>query len=98
MVFNIFKLSFIATPLVGMLSSITGAIPNILKVALLLAAGWVIASLLAMLVRRAGKSASVGRTLTKVNAAKAEADTDVISSFYMCFHAALLLLLLNHLS
>jgi len=49
------ELSFIATPLVGMLSSITGAIPNILKAALLLAAGWVIASLLAMLVRRAGK-------------------------------------------
>lgn len=73
-VFNILELSFIATPLVGMLSSITGAIPNILKAALLLAAGWVIASLLAMLVRRVGRLAGVGRTLTKVNAAKTEAD------------------------
>jgi hypothetical protein len=74
LVFNILELSFIATPLVGMLSSITGAIPHILKAALLLAAAWVIASLLAAFVRRIGKSGNVQRTLTKVNAAKTEAD------------------------
>ncbi|MDN3018045.1 mechanosensitive ion channel [Paenibacillus sp. BSR1-1] len=47
--FNMLSLNFIATPLVGMLSAITGAIPNLLKAALILLLAWAVATLLRML-------------------------------------------------
>ena len=51
--FNILNLGFIATPLVQMLSSITGAIPNVLKAALILLLAWAVASLLRILFKKA---------------------------------------------
>ncbi|PLS15917.1 hypothetical protein CVD28_20490 [Bacillus sp. M6-12] len=63
--FNILDLNFISTPLVNMLSSITAAIPNILKAALILLVGWVIASALSFLIKKAGKTLRVHQMLSK---------------------------------
>ncbi|MFL6517098.1 MAG: mechanosensitive ion channel, partial [Bacillus sp. (in: firmicutes)] len=51
--FNILNLSFIATPLVAMLSTITGALPNVLKAALILLLAWAVASLIRILFKKA---------------------------------------------
>lgn len=63
--FNMLSLGFIATPLVQMLSSITAAIPNVLKAALILLFAWVVASLLRMLFRKGMARFHLQRQLVK---------------------------------
>ena len=56
------NLSFIATPLVEMLTMITAAIPNFLKAALILLFAWGVASLLRMLFKKGAASPRNART------------------------------------
>ena len=63
--FNILNLSLIATPLVQMLSSITAAIPNVLKAALILLLAWAVASLLRILFKKAAAMFHFERLLVK---------------------------------
>ncbi len=65
MFFNILQLSFIATPLVSMLSTITAFIPNILKAALILLLAWVIASILKVVIEKLGTSGPFKSALLK---------------------------------
>lgn len=63
--FNILNLSIIATPLVKMLSSITGTIPNVLKAALILLLAWATASLIRMLFQKGAARFYLERYLVK---------------------------------
>ncbi|MCQ6282754.1 mechanosensitive ion channel [Bacillus sp. EB600] len=72
--FNILNLSFIATPLVGMLSSITSAIPNVLKAALILLLAWAVASLIRMLIQKGAARFHLERYLVKWKIADSETD------------------------
>ncbi|MBT2687702.1 mechanosensitive ion channel [Bacillus sp. ISL-47] len=65
--FNILDLDIIATPLVGMFSSIMAAVPSILKAALILLFAWLIASGLSFLIRKGGKTLKVHEKLDKWN-------------------------------
>lgn len=73
--FNMLNLQIIAAPFVGMMSVITNAIPNILKAALILLLGWVIASLLSFLVRKTGSSPAATRMLKKSRVIDQEQDS-----------------------
>ncbi|MCA0983372.1 mechanosensitive ion channel [Halobacillus yeomjeoni] len=70
--FNILSLSFIAQPLVSMLSSITGAIPNIIKAALILIFAYVIALILKKLIQSGGRKAKADKFLIKTKAVEDE--------------------------
>lgn len=65
--FNILNLTIITSPLVGMLSSILGAIPNILKAALILLVAWLVASGLKFLIKKSGSTLKVHEKLNKWN-------------------------------
>jgi hypothetical protein len=72
--FNMLSLSFIATPLVQMLSTITAAIPNLLKAALILLLAWVIASLLRMLFKKGASMFHLEQRFVKWNITNTEDD------------------------
>ncbi|MEF7565744.1 mechanosensitive ion channel [Bacillus infantis] len=76
--FNILNLSFLATPLVGMFSTITGAIPSILKAALILLVAWLVASALKFLIKRGGRTLRVHETLNKYKFIKGDHDSSNI--------------------
>ena len=65
--FNILDLDIIASPLVGMFSSIMAAVPSILKAALILLVAWLIATGLSMLIRKSGNTLRVHEKLRKWN-------------------------------
>jgi len=72
--FNMLNLSFIATPLVEMLSTITAAVPNVLKAALILLLAWGIASLLRLLFKKGTAMIHGERLLVKWKMANNEAE------------------------
>ncbi|MBV7505218.1 mechanosensitive ion channel [Bacillus sp. sid0103] len=72
--FNILHLSLIATPLVAMLSTITAAIPNVLKAALILLLAWAVASLLRILLKKGTAMVHLERQLVKWKLANNEAE------------------------
>lgn len=63
--FNILNLTVITSPLVSMLSSIFGAIPNILKAAIILLVAWLVASGLKFLIKKSGNTLKVHEKLNK---------------------------------
>ena len=63
--FNMLNLSLIAQPLVYMMSTMTGAIPNILKAALILLFAWVVASLLRLLFKKGAAMLQLESRLVK---------------------------------
>jgi len=63
--FNILNLTVITSPLVSMLSSIFGAIPNILKAAIILLVAWLVASGLKYLIKKSGNTLKVHEKLNK---------------------------------
>jgi len=65
--FNILDLDIIASPLVGMFSSIMAAVPSILKAALILLVAWLIATGLSMLIRKSGNTLKVHEKMRKWN-------------------------------
>jgi flagellar biosynthesis protein FliQ len=65
MFLNILDLYILTEPLVGMLSTITSAIPNILKAGLILLFAWLIASGLKFLIQKGGKTLGVHEKLSK---------------------------------
>lgn len=65
--FNLLDLDIIASPLVGMFSSIMGAVPSILKAALILLVAWLIATGLSMLIRKSGSTLRVHEKMRKWN-------------------------------
>lgn len=70
--FNMLSLSFIASPLVNMLSSITGAIPNVLKAALILLFAWVVATVLRKVFEKGAAATHLSARLTNWNLVKTE--------------------------
>ncbi|MCM3763998.1 mechanosensitive ion channel [Neobacillus niacini] len=72
--FNMLNLSFIASPLVNMLSAITGAIPNVLKAALILLFAWVVAALVRKGFEKGAAAIHLPARLIKWNMAKTEMD------------------------
>ncbi|MGG1679203.1 mechanosensitive ion channel [Neobacillus sp. NRS-1170] len=70
--FNILSLSFIAAPLVQMLSSITGAIPNVLKAALILLLAWVVATVIRKLFMKGASMVHLARMFVQWGMAKDE--------------------------
>lgn len=65
MFLNILDLYILTEPLVGMISTITSAIPNILKAGLILLFAWLIASGLKLLIQKGGKTLGVHEKLSK---------------------------------
>ncbi|MBT2657852.1 mechanosensitive ion channel [Bacillus sp. ISL-18] len=63
--FNMLNLSLIAQPLVSMVSTITGAIPHLLKAALILLFAWVVAFLLRMLFKKGAAMLQLDSRLVK---------------------------------
>ncbi|WP_445490867.1 mechanosensitive ion channel [Niallia sp. 03133] len=63
--FNILSLTSIASPLVSMLSSILGAVPNLLKAAIILVFAWLIASGLKYLIKKTGNTLNAHEKLQK---------------------------------
>ncbi|MFF2447221.1 mechanosensitive ion channel [Neobacillus sp. NPDC058068] len=93
--FNILNLSLIATPLVNMLSTITAAIPNLLKAALILLFAWAVATVLKLLFKRGAAMFRVEGHLVKWKMAKNQLDasTKVNSIAKALFYFVLLLFL-----
>ncbi|MFJ7726048.1 mechanosensitive ion channel [Neobacillus sp. NPDC097160] len=89
--FNMLHLSLIAEPLVIMVSTLTAAIPNLLKAALILLFAWVAAYLVRMLLNKV----HVERLLVKWNMTNSEADAagKVNSIAQAAFYLVLLLFL-----
>lgn len=61
--FNILQLHFIAQPFIAMVTVVTESIPNIIKAALILLLGWLIASLLKLLVQKGGTTVRLNTLL-----------------------------------
>lgn len=72
--FNMLNLSYIASPLVHMLSSITGAIPNVLKAALILLFAWIVATVLRKVFEKGATALHLPDKLAKWKLAKTEID------------------------
>jgi Conserved TM helix len=72
--FNMLSLSLIASPLVQMLSAITGAIPNVLKAALILLFAWGVATFLRKVFEKGAAAVHLPTRLTNWNMAKTEND------------------------
>src|SRR3954471_4513119 len=93
--FNMFNLSLIAEPLVNMVSIITAAIPNLLKVALILLIAWVTATLLRLLFKKGATLFHLEHKLVKWNMmnSELEAANKVNSISKAIFYFVLLLFL-----
>lgn len=76
--FNILSLNSIATPLITMLSSITAAIPSVLKAALILLLAWALATGLSYLIKKSGKTLRVNQLLAKLNLVPENQNTDTL--------------------
>ncbi|PLS07971.1 mechanosensitive ion channel [Neobacillus cucumis] len=70
--FNMLNLSLIASPLVNMMSTITGAIPHLIKAALILLFAWVVAYLLRLLFKKAASMLHLESRLVKWKMAENE--------------------------
>ncbi|MBY0145218.1 mechanosensitive ion channel [Neobacillus niacini] len=93
--FNMLNLSFIATPLVEMLTMITAAIPNVLKAALILLFAWGVASLLRMLFKKGAAMVHLERRFVqwKIAISQSEAVNKVNGIAKAIFYFVLLLFL-----
>ncbi|SFB24174.1 Nucleoporin protein Ndc1-Nup [Bacillus sp. cl95] len=76
--FNILDLNIIATPLVSMLSSITAAVPSILKAALILLIAWLIATALSFIIKKTGKTLKMHQMFNKLNVTKNNQDPSTL--------------------
>ena len=72
--FNMLNLSLIATPLVNMVSTMTAAIPHLLKAALILLFAWVVAYLLRLLFIKAAAMFHLNTRLVKWKLSTSELD------------------------
>mgnify|MGYP005828016409 CR=1 FL=1 len=93
--FNMLDLNFIASPLVGMLSTMAAAIPNVLKAALILLFAWIVASVLKVLIEKLGTRPAVKSTLVRSKLAKDENDVHryVYTAARIVFYLVLLIFL-----
>jgi Conserved TM helix len=93
--FNILDLNFIASPLVGMLSTMAAAIPNVLKAALILLFAWIVASVLKVLIEKLGMRPAVKSTMVRSKLAKDENDAHryVYTAARIVFYLVLLVFL-----
>ncbi len=66
--FNILSLNLLAEPLVSMLSSITGAIPNIIKAGIILLVAWLVATVVKRLIESGGRKVNANKMLVKTKA------------------------------
>ena len=73
--FNLLNLDFIAAPLIDMLSGITAAVPNILKAALILLFGWIIASILKVIVQKLGEAFKVDAIFQRIKITKSKEES-----------------------
>ncbi len=91
--FNILSLNFIASPLVTMLSTMLGFIPNVLKAALILLLAWVIASVLRMFIIKVGRRVAAREWLQKGKFASDEvqAATYIDNAAKLVFYLVLLM-------
>lgn len=85
--FNILDLTTFTAPLVNMLSSLLGAIPNILKAAIILLFAWIIASGLKFIIKKAGSTLQTHEKLQKWNVTEGTNHTNIVEkvasiSFY----------------
>lgn len=98
--FNILNLTIIAAPLVEMLSTITIAIPSVLKAALVLLLGWIVATVFSWLIKKGAGLVKVKQLLVKWNivSTKEEADNAVQSSARVVFYLILLIFIPGVLS
>ncbi|MDQ6595143.1 mechanosensitive ion channel [Bacillus salipaludis] len=93
--FNMLNLGLIAAPLVKMVSTLTGAIPNLLKAALILLLAWVVAYLVRMLFIKMASMFHFERHLVKWKMNKSEVDAfNVINSIAKGLFYFILLLFL----
>jgi len=92
---NMLNLSLIASPLVNMISTITGAIPHLLKAALILVFAWVAAYLIRLLFKKGASLLHVDSRLVKWKMAKnpVEAHNSVDRIAQGVFYFVLLLFL-----
>ncbi|MED3575016.1 mechanosensitive ion channel [Cytobacillus praedii] len=72
--FNMLNLSLIATPLVSMVSTLTSAIPNLLKATLILLFAWIIAYLVRLFIEKGAKLGHITSRLVNWKMAKSEQD------------------------
>ncbi|WML41627.1 mechanosensitive ion channel [Neobacillus sp. OS1-2] len=73
--FNMLHLSMMAEPLVKMVSTLTAAIPNLLKAALILLLAWVVAYFARMLVKKGAAMLHVESWLAKWNISNSKGNT-----------------------
>jgi hypothetical protein len=93
--FNILGLQFVAEPIINMMNIFALSVPNILKSALILVLGWILASVLSFLVQKGGKKIGVGKLLAKWNVTENPEDADNVlhSAGRVVFYMVLLLFL-----
>jgi hypothetical protein len=93
--FNMLNLSLIAEPLVKMVSTMTAAIPHLLKAALILLFAWVVAILLRLLFKKGAAMFHLERKLVKwkMTTSELEAGNKVNSVAKAIFYFVLLLFL-----
>ncbi|GKU84675.1 mechanosensitive ion channel [Niallia sp. NCCP-28] len=92
--FNILNLTAFTAPLVNMLSSLLGAIPNILKAAIILIFAWIIASSLKFIIKKAGSTLQAHEKLQKWNVIEGKNHTNIVDKLAnISFYFVLLLFL-----
>lgn len=95
MFLNMLSLPYVAQPLSNALGVIAAAIPNILKAVLIAAVAWLIASVLAMLIRKVGRNKGFQSLLYRfrLTSNQVHADKAVQSAAKAVFYLTLLLFL-----
>jgi small-conductance mechanosensitive channel len=95
MFLNMLSLPYVAQPLSNALGVIAAAIPNILKAVLIAAVAWLIASVLAIIVRKAGRSKGLQSLLYRfrLTTNQVHADKAAFSASRAVFYLTLLLFL-----
>jgi small-conductance mechanosensitive channel len=95
MFLNMLSLPYVAQPLSNALGVIAAAIPNILKAVLIAAVAWLIASVLAMLIRKVGRNKGFQSLLYRfrLTSNQIQADKAVQSASKAVFYLTLLLFL-----
>lgn len=93
--FNILGLQYVAQPIVNMLNTLAESVPNILKAAIILLVGWIVASLLSFLIQKGGRKIGVARLMAKWNISDSAEDADKVlqSTGRVVFYLVLLLFL-----
>lgn len=76
MFFDVLNLHFVAEPIINMMNVMIGSVPNILKAGLILLLGWLLATILKIMIQKGGQKLGVHKLLAKWKVIEGEQDAE----------------------